>query len=255
MPCLSLAQENQEEVFYGIDVIPRGGDQDWGIGVYHVPYEKKLPIYNKNSSELAGYLTQTTHTMLFDQNGTKLEQIYQHGIVYIGVYELAFIQVEKHPRFKDFYLINWKSADHTYAINKSDLAKIGAEFYTYRELLTSEYLPNEIKNTRDKSWVSIGINASKTCLNLRELPSVDGEKIDCIRGNDWGNETQTRLKILEVSDNWAKLDVQLLILDQATIDRGDFGDSYPYKMNKKLTGWVKFIDDDGFPNLWFSVSK
>lgn len=36
--------------------LPRGGNQEWGVGVYYMPIDSIIPIYEENSSESAGKL-------------------------------------------------------------------------------------------------------------------------------------------------------------------------------------------------------
>lgn len=109
-------------------MIPRGGDQDWGVGVCLIPMNTNLPIYDKSSLESIGYLTRTEPStiLLFDQKGNELEQISGHDIEYIGHFELTFLQVERIPNNDSYCLINWKSEEHQYAIKKSDLHNIFA---------------------------------------------------------------------------------------------------------------------------------
>lgn len=233
---------------------PRGGDQDWGVGLCFIPLKTTLPIYDSKTLSPVGNLnrTKSSSIILFDKKGNKLDQI-RAGIEFIGHYEMTFLKVKLNTINEDYFIINWKSEKHKYLLKKSDLASNMSTFYTYQELLISRFLPEQIEKYRN--WATLGINASKTCLNLRKVPSINGEKIACIRGNDWSENSQTRVKILEVSDKWAKLEVRLMVLDQEAIDNGFEGECWPFKLDRELTGWIKFIDDDGFPNLWYSVTS
>lgn len=56
-------------------------------------------------------------------------------------------------------------------------------------------------------------------------------------------------------ENWALVDVEFI--KPTTVECGEevewCCDSYPVQEVKE--GWIKFIDDNGFPNLWFAVSS
>lgn len=156
----------------------------------------------------------------------------------------------------DFMVFNWKN-DENYPkdqyprlrIKKNEMTKKGCLFYTYQELLTSNYLPEEIQKWRD--YAIVGININKSCLNLRELPSSISPQIICTPGNDWGYEQHTALSILETSGDWAKLKVQL----QDYVGVNESGECAIYEVREEYIGWSKFVDESGFPNIWFSITS
>ena len=155
---------------------PRGGDEDWGTGVYLIPENIDFPIYDPSTRQPVGYFNRNHSTVLtYHSNGKKIGQILEHGIEFIGSYELTFIQVKNYPSDSNYCLINWKSSQNSFLVNKQDLLNEGATFHTYLELLTSEYLPKKIDNYR--GMAKLGVNVTKSCLNLRETPILASRKI------------------------------------------------------------------------------
>ncbi len=94
----------------------------------------------------------------------------------------------------------------------------------------------------------MGVNLTKTCLNLRTGPSVESTKIACIPRDLILEEADVRIKILDHSNDWA------YILIEAFFNlEGDY--DCPSKLEKGMKGWVKAIADNGFPNIWYSVTS
>ena len=232
---------------------PRGGDEDWGTGVYLIPENVNFPIYNPTTLKHIGYFNRNHSTVLtYYSDGKKIEQIWKHGIEFIGSYELTFIQVSNYPSDSNYCLINWKSTENSFLVNKQDLLNGGATSHTYLSLLTSENLPEKVNSYREMA--TLGVNVTKSCINLREAPSLESQKVKCIPGNDWNNEL-SEFEILEPSGDWARVKVQLKVVDQEVLRKGDYGDCYPYKVKEELTGWIKLVSENGFPNLWYSVTS
>jgi hypothetical protein len=147
----------------------------------------------------------------------------------------------------EFVCVFWKCMKGGVFAKKADLKKQGADYYTYWEYLFKQDLPDRI--TENKKWANIGVNLTKNCLNLRLENNVKSDKIKCIPGND-GLIPQTganHLRILEHNGNWAK--VEVITLSWEAED-----DDCPSKEFSNGIGWVKAIDEKGFPNIWYSVS-
>ena len=100
----------------------------------------------------------------------------------------------------------------------------------------------------------MGVNVTKNCLNLRETPILGSHKIKCIPGNDWDDDL-SEFEILEHNGDWARVQVQLKVVDQEALTKDDHEDCYPYKVKEELTGWIKLVSEKGFPNLWYSVTS
>lgn len=126
--------------------------------------------------------------------------------------------------------------------------------FKYRDLLLGdlEKLPAPFYNAVHWESTSIGVNLVKSCLKLRAEPSTNGKEYTCIPGNDWTYKTITHLKIQEVKGDWAYVHV---ITEEYTPGLDDSGEGCDYKITNEQDGWVKAIDDKGFPNIWYSVTS
>lgn len=236
------------------DGLPRGGDQEWGTGVYYIPIDSLIPIYDEKSLELAGHLWRDDGGIHLSDSERDYEYMYVQTREYIGHSSLHLLQVKN--SLDDFMTFNWKNEEYfpktkypTLKVKKTEMTQKGSLFYTYKELLTSSHVPKEIQKWRD--FAHVGINITKGCLNLRELPSSKSLKILCVPGNDWGYEQQTALSIIETSGEWAKLKIQLK--DYVGVNESLECDIY--EVREEYVGWSKFVDESGFPNIWFSVTS
>jgi hypothetical protein len=230
-------------------MLPRGGDEDWGIGGLFIPNEFEGNIYENTEGKIFGKLeTLNGLVRLKGKDGKSLGHKYGE-LEYIGHYEYEFIKVKK-SNCDDYYKVYWKTSKEGLFVNKKEMEKQGAVFFTYKELLFSDSL--SIKKEGFRNWANIGVNLEKSCLNLRTQPNINSEKIKCILGNDWEKEYHTHLKILETNNEWAKVETTEYYYD-ADLDESGEGCTFIEK-NKEI-GWVKAIDKSGFPNIWFSVTS
>ena len=62
----------------------------------------------------------------------------------------------------------------------------------------------------------------------------------------------SHLEIQKTQGNWAKVEVINYIFEDNF--GGESGEDCLYKELNRKTGWLKAIDNSGFPNIWFSVS-
>ncbi len=126
---------------------------------------------------------------------------------------------------------------------------MSSRFLTYKKLLfgNRDELPSEV--VKMANFATIGVNLTDICLNFRKGPSTNDDKIDCINGNSWSNKQWVHFKILEHKDKWAKVEATYTIYGE-----DDTGGDCSFTEIKKETGWVKALGDDGYPNIWFSVT-
>ena len=108
-------------------------------------------------------------------------------------------------------------------------------------------IPIDVEEYRN--WASLGVNLPKNCLNLRKGPSTSEPIIRCIFPNKVKGQEFSHFSILATKGSWAKVEVASYVLTDAAQSECD------YSEHRKDIGWIKAIDDDGFPNIWFSVTN
>lgn len=230
-------------------MFPRGGDEDWGIGAIFIPDNFEANIYKDIEGNKFGKLkTLNRNVRLRDKNGKELG--FKNGeLEYLGHSTIEVIKV-KESESKNYFKVMWKTSKDGFFLNKKEMEEKGAIFYQYKELLFNDSIP--FKNKGFNDWVNIGVNLEKNCLNLRTYPSKNSTKIKCILGNDWELPYHTHMKILETKNNWAKVEITEYFYDAKSDESGE-GCTF-FERNKKI-GWLKAIDENGFPNIWFSLTS
>lgn len=229
-------------------MVPRGEDEDWGDGAFFMPDEFQIPLFEDTKGEAYGFLRkafpqEVMH--LIDKNGQRVLSLnYYNNIEWIGHYSIELLMSKKCENTA-FVQVLWKHKKRGLFVKKEDLEQQGAQFFTYKEYLFCEETPKKIQ--KFKHWANIGVNLTKNCLNLRKEADVNSVKIDCVRGNDWPIDGINHMKILEQKGDWAKVEV-------ITMVEGPEEHDCPSLVKEKRIGWVKAIDESGFPNIWYSVS-
>ena len=233
-------------------MFPRGADEDWGEGAYYMPEEFNIPLYKSlTEKEPYGFLWKVStdiNMRLIDQNGKDIPDYYECQFrEWIAHYSLELLMVRKCEN-PEYVCVLWDCIKGGAFAKKADLMKQGADYYTYWEYLFRQDLPDRI--TENKKWANLGVNLTKSCLKLRLANNIKSKIIKCIPGND-GEITQigaNHLRILEHDGNWAK--VEVITLGWVVGD-----DDCPGKEFSNGIGWVKAIDENGFPNIWYSVTS
>jgi hypothetical protein len=183
-----------------------------------------------------------SYVQFYDGFDKKIE-IENGDIEWIRHYSYEFLKVRKSS--SPFYLnCLWKTGD-SFFIEKNEIEKLHYKLYTYKELLLTNEIFNEIIDY--DNGVNFGVNLRNTCLNLRTGPSIDSIKISCISGNIDGKAGE-RMKIIDSANDWAKILIETYVYQ---LDDEDC----PSKLVNSQTGWVKAIADNGFPNIWYAVSS
>ena len=228
-------------------MIPHEGDGQWGMGAYLMPDNYSIDVYDDRTGEFFGKLTaQRSFLKLIDKTG-KLHNVNHYDLAYIGNYQNELLKTKKcfNP---DFVRILWKTSDRELYISKEDATREGAQFLTYLEAIHKF-----TSDTTDPAIIyKLGVNLAKSCLNLRADPSISGRKILCAMGNDWHKKYETLIKLVRIKGDWAHVVYSELhpAKDYPTNDE----DCYSVVKNKQ-TGWLKLVDEKGFPNVWFAVSS
>ena len=222
---------------------PRGYDEDWGKGGYLIPDNFEISIYkSRDNSEILGTLRKKNGFLTLKDSSKNLIQYDLKDFEWIGQYSVAFLKVYESEG--DYIKVLCKSFDSGLYIRKSELNQ-KMVFFTYYELLFSETLPAQIKKNQS---VALGINLNNNCLNLRQEPNINGKKIRCILGNDINPKGFSDIRILNHKGNWAYVEVIFCEWN----DIGD-EDDCGIEVNREI-GWLKAIDENGFPNIWYAVT-
>lgn len=227
-------------------MVPRGGDEDWGIGCYLMPDEYRIEVYDDlDGSKFGEIYSEYSHIYLVDSGNKKINIAYE-DIEYIGSYRNELIKIR--DCFNHNYVqILWKTNNKVLYISKEKLNTVKAKFKKYRDILFDKKIKEKYVNFN----LNIGVNIENKCLNLRESPNTNSSIILCMKGNDWDKKYVTGVRIKEVKGDWAKIEYFEMHSKKEAIEN-DEDCTYIEKNNK--IGWIKAIADDGFPNIWFSVS-
>lgn len=225
-------------------MFPRVGAENWGNGLYLLSNNSEIPVYKDEKGTPFGKLSKDNNYFRFwDKNGSR--RSLQYGdIEYIGHYSMSFIKVRGSKESK-YLQIFWNSFEDGLFIKKTDLTRIKARFFSYKELLYNEEIPIEIEEYRN--WASIGVNLNRNCLNLRKGPSTDDGVISCVKSNKEKGGEFSHFSILETKKDWAKVEVVTYVMSDNAESECDYAE------HSKQVGWIKAIDNNGFPNIWYSV--
>jgi hypothetical protein len=171
---------------------PLGEDEDWGIGACQIPIEVRIPIYSKSQKSFGYLLKDRWYINLYDSLDNEIKKLDLKEVAAISHISNAFVKVKKWQN-EDYYLFDWKSELGGFLLKKDDLTAKKALFYNYQDLILRDEVSRQ--NSYNADGTPIGVNLKKSCLSLRNEPSVEGERIICIPGNDWESELKTRIRI------------------------------------------------------------
>ena len=226
---------------------PRGGDGDWGEGAYILPQRFDVILYEKPGGNIFGVLRKSNASVrLHSENGKPM--LAAKGLEWIGHDSKTLLKVKK-SKDNRYMTVFWKSFPKGLNLKKKDAEMAGLQFFTYQQLLNHKLLPDKIR--RYAASVRIGVNLQKNCLILRQQPSKISKRIGCIPGNDWNVKTISHLEILETQGQWAKVEVVKEVYDESMDESGE--DCSFIEQNRQ-SGWLKSVDQSGFPNIWYSLS-
>jgi hypothetical protein len=225
-------------------MFPRGYDEDWGIGAYFLDDDFEAFVYSDTTGTIVGRIEVVDSHVRFYDIFKRRVLIADGDIEWIGHYSYEFLKVRKSSSSRYVQCL-WKTTPDLYL----DTVEIKSQYrlLTYRELLFEKEIMKEIKGFVE-SGVNVGVNLTRTCLNVRTGPSVDSTKIACIPRDLNLNEADVRIKILDQSNDWAYVLVEAYVFQEGDYD-------CPSKLEKSMKGWVKAIADNGFPNLWYAVTS
>lgn len=227
-------------------MFPRSGDDTWGDGLYLFPNNSEITVYKDKFGGKFGKLSKINNYFKFNDVQNKRKNIKAGDIEYIGHYAMSFLKV-KGSSESNYIQVFWNTFGDKLYVKKTDLVKQKAKFYTYKELLYNKNISIDIEEYRN--WASLGVNLNGNCLNLRKGPSTSNPIIRCISDNKISGREFSHFSILETKKSWAKVEVVTYIMTDSAQSECD------YSEHRKETGWIKVMDDNGFPNIWYSVTN
>ncbi len=223
---------------------PRGGDENWGIGAYWIPNNSEITLYkDDNCSEKFGTLLKKDYYIKLYNTSVEYVQYNRQDCELIVHFNYEFLKIYESQN--ESLKVFCKSFQDGLYAKKSEVEE-KTIFYTYSELIFSDSLPLKLREIKNGS--NLGVNLNNNCLNLREQPNVKSKKVRCIPGNDIHPTGYTSLNVLNQKGDWAF--VQVMNYEWQEYDEEiDCGE-----LINRDSGWVKVIDESGFPNLWYSQS-
>lgn len=224
-------------------MIPRGYEEDWGLGVYFLDDDFEAFVYSDTLGTVVGRIEVADSYGRFYDIFRRRVPIEFGDKEWIGNYSCELLKVRKCNSTRYVQCL-WKTGSNLYLDTTEIVSRY--KLLSYRDLLFNKVLRKEILGY--DSEVNVGINLVKSCLNLRTSPSVDSAKIACIPAELNQPTEDVRIKILKQSNDWAYVLVEAYVFQDGDVD-------CPSKLAISMKGWVKAIADNGFPNLWYAVSS
>lgn len=237
-----LPQENPCGIMY-----PRGGDEDWGIGAYYLPDSFEMEVYTEG--EYIGTLSSSGLTLRSHHAVSDVLAVHRKDLEYVGHFSFELLKVKEFDEDGNAVIL-WSENREGLCIPREELEKRNCFFFTYQELLQGKIVYQDDIFILNET--SIGVNVEQNCLNLRRRASIDSEVLTCIPGNDWAGEKHTHFDILDWEGFWAFVEAKTYAYNEALDEAGE---GCGYEVVESKVGWVKAIDDTGFPNIWFAVSS
>jgi hypothetical protein len=232
---------------------------DWGQAALWIPAENVVKGYSTPNGVLVDSIYRNAQygRLLNSYYGDSINVgktsgyygvIMPEDIVMIADYSYSLLKVKQE---KDgFYQILTSTIQGGIWVRKAEITG-DMKVYKYRDLLLSAPEKLSVPFNDAIKWSNIGVNLSKSCLKLRAEPSTVGKEFFCLPCNDWTKKTITHLEIRKVKGDWAYVHVKT---EEYAPELDDSGEGCAYRIVKEQDGWVKAIDDNGYPNIWYSVT-
>ena len=228
-------------------------EQDWGNGAIKINDTCIIKLYADTLIAPVGLLKGIhTYTELFDTVGNELKfdspVLPYGGFICIG-YACNFITIENNPG-SDFYKGFWQRTPRGLFIRKKDVADLSLKFQYYDELIFSYGFEYKHQSPR------IGVNIPNTCLNIRTGPSTKYPSIGCVHSNELNPIGESRIELLEQKGLWARVHVVNLYYvgeDLSEDPEAEDWEPCPNTVKSELTGWIKIVNEKGFPKIWFTM--
>lgn len=178
-------------------------------GVYANQYIKIEQAQNEHSEYLK--------TVIVDNEGNESKIDGPNGTIWTNFKSYNLVYYENKGDF-----VKIKINGSFYWLNKSQIANFGFTSFTWKDYFLF----------KNNNYLTVNCD-----LNLRENAGINNKKIFTLRVNAW--------EFIEITGNfkeqWAEV--------KLTIYKGNREDYRTHQIDKQITGWIKFLDDNGNPNI------
>ncbi len=221
---------------------------NWGLGALHLPacsgldvfadFDGRFRVARLWSDEFGRLTYLDNHTRSVPRN----ERVLIGSKSYLKIFE---------QRGNALLVMMASAPQDTYYIIPSgqELAK---NYRPYGEMFSAS-----IPGIEENPWLGyLGVNLQQSCMRLRASAGLNAQIIECISSNDFpdpGAFNYIQLKRMEGDWAYVEVIVHNKPLDHKE-DEGYFGSDGCWPTSRSVSGWMKIIDDDGYPNLWYPVS-
>lgn len=224
----------------------------WGQSLLWIKPGKSIRVYDKPNGLVIGNVEYSLerYCLIYKPDSLlKDVSIFSEDLTWVGHTSVPFLRVLEYnygfckvmdSTFVDGCWVKIEEIDNVNVIN-----------FKLKDLLFEDNMrfPEEIKY--GKAYAKIGVNLNGF-LNLRASPSLEAKVLNRIPSNGliYNSKFISHLEILKTKGNWAYVKV---ITKKYSPIKGEDNDC-AYDLFKVQRGWVKAFRDDGYPNIWFSVT-
>lgn len=203
---------------------------EWGIGVLKLPYDnyKTINVYDcpngkitstlglENSIDDLGYQKITWRD---GKHGGLRIHIPNNALIQIG-YEIDGLVVKKET--DGFLKIMYTEGDLIAWVSLVEIKKAGFIYYPWKQFMVSS----------GQTFFTTNYG-----MNVRQKPSINEPVVIMVKGDQFEIELTGKTKGL-----WAEVVIK------------EFDSVYceaPHQLINTFLGWMKILDDEGYPNVWF----
>lgn len=225
---------------------------EWGIGLCYIPKDFRINVYIDNNVEPVGTIERNLNGKILLNliNEPENFKIDYNDFIWAGHYDIFMLKTYEFINGNYLRIFNQTSSSG-FLISMEELINANGNFFTYYDFLIADQkdLPKEFEYLIDKS--RIGVNLIESCLNVRMEASVDSDSIICIVNNNRMEGNHIHMEIIEHKGYWLKIKFNIYEIYEGIEDT----EGCSYKIKDSNIGWVKAIDENGRPNIWFSVTS
>ncbi len=200
-------------------------DTSWGVGFLRFPYGEKcnFPLYNAPNGDKNSLLTAEERSFGFpewtDASGQSPRYaIPQTAYEKISMDEVGFFVYKEQD---GFIKLMFTSSGPSYWASLAEIEKAGAVYQPWIRFIT------------DSKHTFYTVNYG---MNVRESPGVNAKKILTVKGDNFKIEPTG-----STQGNWAE------VIIREYEEKESFEEP---KLKKEFRGWMKVVDNEGFPNIW-----
>jgi hypothetical protein len=194
-----------------------------GFAVYNGPNGKIIGVLTKNADQNVG--EQSYYRIYFVDYKTKTET--QIGLEYFQEIGYEVWALSYSERKDGFVKIKYEAQD--FWLKESQIEKVGFSLVDWQSFLT------------ENVDLLLGYYANDPGLNLREKPNTNSRIIKTLKGDLVQISPTT-----EFNGLWTSVKVIISKENPCVTDVTDEENTI-----EELEGWIKIVDDNGLPNLWY----